>query len=646
MLNLKSFCKKIFMFPVPFFRDSIGSIQNVRISVRSGFKSFLYDPDKRVLRFSVFCGAIYFVQATGTTGGLAGQAIQFFLKEGLGLTATTMAYIFSVASLAWWIKPGFGLLSDFVPLWGYRRRSYIYLCNAFSIMLWISLAGMAFAGVITTFWPIAIVSFIMAFCFGMTDVVADGLMVQTGKATENTGRFQAIQWGTIRVAIMATTVLGAVLALWAMPDTGKETFQITQSILNKVGLIFLLAAFFPSINIMTTYFLTEEEKMKLDSAKVAKARKETGRALLAGKSWVLITYIFKLVASQERFKDIKDGIKRAVKMKQIWVLALCLFGLHFSPGWGQPFWYYLRDHCGSDGGQMGKMTFAWLSTFESAMGVIGCIAYWRWCKSINIRKLLYFGIILGFVTSFFYLWVRGVYSLYVLALLFGPIGAFIHLAYLDIAAKNCPNLAEGVIFASMCSIFNIATSSSSAVGGWMYGMLQPGGAWYGWGWSLTGWLTKYGVSPHMIGLRPLIIISSLFTLVTIMLIPLMNLNNKGMMQPDSKKKSVLYRIADRILRSWFFIIPFIAVALVIIYLIKGYEKIVPEKVERLVCYAARIILSVLLALATVVLNPFVRLIKFIIFGLLTVMRISIVIVTLAIIQTVKAILFGYRKFRI
>ena len=460
-------------------------------------KLLLYSEDKKIARFYIFCAAIYFTQATGTTGGIAGTTISYFMKEGLALSATTLAYIGSVVSLAWWIKPGFGLLSDFVPIKGYRRKSYIYICNSFSILLWLALAGMAYAGVITTFWPIAIISFIMAFNFAMTDVVADALMVQTGKATNSTGRLQSVQWGTIRLAIMLTTILGSVLALWVMPDTGKEFFEITSSTYNRLAIIFLFASIFPLINIAAAYHLVEEEKIEL---------------------------------TKEKFNEIKAGVKRAITMKPVWILALCIFGLNFSPGWGTPFFYYLRDHCGPNYGQMGKMTFAYLSTFESGLGILGCIAYYKYCREIEIKKVLYFSIILGTIASCCYLWVQGIISLIVVAILFGPVFAFINLAFLDLVAKNCPNLAEGFVFAGMCSIINIASSSSAATGGWLYGILEKGGSLYEWGWSWTSWMTGLGVSPYMVGLRPLILISTLFTVATIFLIPLLRLNKEGIMK--------------------------------------------------------------------------------------------------------------------
>ena len=64
----------------------------------------------------------------------------------------------------------------------------------------------------------------------------------------------------------------------------------------------------------------------------------------------------------------------------------------------------------------------------------------------------------------------------------------------------------------------------------MFKLLDTGGNWYNWGWGYTGWLTNFGVSPHMIGLRPLIVIGAFFTLITIIFIPLMKLNREGYME--------------------------------------------------------------------------------------------------------------------
>ncbi len=458
------------------------------------------------------------------------------MKEGLGISPEMYAYLGSILILPWMIKPLYGLISDFCPLFGYRRKSYIYVCNTVSIIYWLALSGMAYKGLIVTYWPITIVSFLLAISFSMTDVVADGLMIQTGQETDETGKFQAIQWTSIRIAVAMTIIASAWLAIWAMPDTGRGTFEITQAIMNRIGFIFLFASIFPITNIVATFLLVKEKKMNFGVLNLLRGELKKEQ--------------------KEKFQTIKSGIWEAVKMKKLWILGACIFFLHFSPGWGAPFHYYFRDYCGPGYTQIPKMTLAYLSAFGAAISALGCIVYWRMSEKINIRKILYASVILGAISSFSYLWVQDVKSAVIIYTMFDPIAAFIALAYLDLAAKNCPKMAEGFVFAAMMSLNNTGTSASSAVGGWFYGKfgvidryidpwmmeavktkVESGyldyfirGEWNSWAWLYTEWLTNLGVSPYMVGLRPLIIISALFTLATVVFIPMLKLNDKGLMQ--------------------------------------------------------------------------------------------------------------------
>lgn len=457
---------------------------------------WLTDPRYRSLRISIFLALIYFTQATAGTGGIAGTAIQYYMKEGLGLTATTLAYISSIAGIAWFIKPAFGLLSDFVPLFGYRRKSYILLCNGLAMLVWLVLAWMMYYGMVTTYYPIMIVGVLMGIFLSVTDVATDGYMVQSGNETDETGKFQSIQWTSIKLGAVLVTLSGTYLALQIMPDTGNSTFEITEQIQQRMGYLFAFAALFPVTNIIAAYFLIDEEKIKL---------------------------------TKEKFQEIKAGIWAAVKMKPIWILALCILGLHFSPGWGTPFFYYIRDFAGEGGTQLDKMSLAYLSTLETGLGIIGCLAYWKLCKSIDLKKTLYVSVILTAFASLTYLWASDITSLIILAVLFGPISAFIALAFLDLAARNCPPLAEGFVFAGLMSCINIGNSMSSAVGGYLYEKLNSGGVWYTSTWEYVSWLSSFGVSDNMVGLRMLIILSAAITLVTIFLIPLLRLDSKGKM---------------------------------------------------------------------------------------------------------------------
>src|SRR3981081_3618509 len=65
------------------------------------------------------------------------QTITIVLKDR-GLSAGQVADFFAITIIPWLIKPVYGLLSDFLPLFGYRRKSYLLLTSATA-----GLAGLA-----------------------------------------------------------------------------------------------------------------------------------------------------------------------------------------------------------------------------------------------------------------------------------------------------------------------------------------------------------------------------------------------------------------------------------------------------------------------------------------------------------------------
>src|SRR5881397_2852663 len=77
-------------------------------------------------RLALLFGVVYFAQGMWY---LPNQAITIVLKER-GLAAGQVADFFLITIIPWLIKPAYGLLSDFVPLFGRRRQSYFLLTCA------------------------------------------------------------------------------------------------------------------------------------------------------------------------------------------------------------------------------------------------------------------------------------------------------------------------------------------------------------------------------------------------------------------------------------------------------------------------------------------------------------------------------------
>src|SRR3972149_287467 len=74
-------------------------------------------------RLAALFGVVYFAQGMWS---LPNQTITISFKD-LGFSAGQVATFFTLTTWPWWIKPAYGLLSDFVPLFGRRRKSY-FLC--------------------------------------------------------------------------------------------------------------------------------------------------------------------------------------------------------------------------------------------------------------------------------------------------------------------------------------------------------------------------------------------------------------------------------------------------------------------------------------------------------------------------------------
>ena len=79
-------------------------------------------------------GAMYFVQGIAEpTEGLIAQPVRSLLKSW-GYTTAGIAGFGALLALPWSLKPLYGLLTDFVPIARTRRRSYLLLTSAASVL--------------------------------------------------------------------------------------------------------------------------------------------------------------------------------------------------------------------------------------------------------------------------------------------------------------------------------------------------------------------------------------------------------------------------------------------------------------------------------------------------------------------------------
>jgi MFS family permease len=388
-------------------------------------------------RLAPFFAAIYFVQGVAEPGaGIASLSLLFLLKDRLGLSAAETATFMSVVALAWTIKPLYGLLSDFVPLFGYRRRSYLLCTTSLAALAWLSLGLRAQHG----YWSTLLVLMLCGLGLAFTDVLCDAVMVETGKPLGMTGRFQSIQWGAINTALVLSGVGGGWLAEQMSP---QHTF--------------LIISLFPAISFITTALTLREPRSRFDR----EALQATARAIWS-----------------------------ALGSRPLWIAAGFIFLYNFSPSFGVPLTYYMTDML-----KFSKVSLGQLASLGAAAAVLGAFIFGRFFRRLPMRQALNLSVGLGVVSTLAYLGLGGWWSAVALAVGVGASSMVALLAILDLAARSCPERAEGTFFAALMSVNNLAGIASANVGGRLY-----------------EWL----------GLRPLILISAAATAVCWLVVPLIH----------------------------------------------------------------------------------------------------------------------------
>jgi len=379
-------------------------------------------------RLALLFGIVYFAQGMWY---LPKQTITVVLKDR-GLSAGQVADFFLIATVPWLIKPLYGLVSDFLPLAGYRRKSYFLLTSALAAGAGFTLAatGLVRTGGLTTLsltvpgWgpvPLTLVEgvglfTVMAVGLAFTDVLTDAMMVETGRPLGLTGAFQSVQWACVTVAAVGVGLVGGQLA------AGR-----------RLEAAFALAACFPLVTMVLATVFLHERRARADLA--------TFRATLG-------------------------AIRGALRAPDAWVVAGFIFFWTFSPSFGPAFLFYQTDTLGFTQEFIGV-----LDALTAAANVAGALVYAPLSRVVRLKWSIVGSIGAGAAATLLFLAYHGPASAVGIHLVFGVVGMVAQLAFLDLAAKSCPGRVEATFFALFTGVFNAGSQLSENVGARLYDRL-------------------------------------------------------------------------------------------------------------------------------------------------------------------------------
>ncbi len=401
------------------------------------------------VKLSLLFGAIYFIQGIGEpTEGLIAQPVRSLLTkwgQSTGEITTFMALI----SLPWSIKPLYGLISDFLPIFGSRRRSYLILTTAVTVL---GLGYLYFfppqpGAVRVLLWLLVVPTVGVAF----SDVVSDALMVERGQPLGLTGRLQSLQWA----AMYAATILAGFVGGWLSQHRREE-----------VGFLICAAA--------------------------------TAVSLVLAVLWVREP---RVAPSTETLVDTAAALGRAVRTPAVLTAAAFLFLWNFNPFSSSVQYVYMVRDMGLSDQFYGTMT----SLFAAA-AMCGSLAYGFYCRRVPFAWLIHLAIVTGVLSTLAYWGLTGKWSACLVTVLSGVTYMTGNLIQLDLAARICPPKAAGTVFALLMSVSNLAILTSTWLGGIWYDQLDAlwgpraafntlvamGAACTAGCWLLTPWLRPAG----------------------------------------------------------------------------------------------------------------------------------------------------------
>ena len=364
-----------------------------------------------IRRLMIFFALVYLVEGAGQIVGLLAQPLSYFLKEVHGWNALQVTAYITVFNFPWIIKPLYGALSDFVPIFGYRRKSYLIAANVAAT------GGFVWAAQLDTpdrlVWALQITAYGMA----ISSTICGAVLVENGQQLHESGHFVNQQWLWFNAATVIASILGGALVQWLPPTTA----------LHAAALIVAIA---PLSVLLGTLLLIDETKSRIDLP-----------ALRA-------TY---------------GGLVETFRRRELWVLAIFLFLYYFSPGLGTPLYYYMTDDLKFSQGFIGI-----LGSIGAAGWVAGALLY-RWLlDDWPSRRLLYLSIVLGTVTTAAYVFLHDETSAAILGFCSGFAAMAATVATVTLAADYCPPRSEGFTFAIMMSVINLATLAANNVGSYLY----------------------------------------------------------------------------------------------------------------------------------------------------------------------------------
>ncbi|KAM6545479.1 hypothetical protein CsatB_026215 [Cannabis sativa] len=377
----------------------------------SGVKCFGVDltPD------NIAVAMVYFVQGVL---GLSRLAVSFYLKDDLHLDPAETAVITGFSALPWLIKPVYGFISDSLPLFGYRRRSYLILSGLLGAFSWTLMASL-----VDSKYSAAFCILLGSLSVAFSDVVVDSMVVERarGESQSVSGSLQSLCWGS--------SAFGGIVSSY-----------FSGSLVDAYGVrfVFGVTALLPLLTSAVAVLVTEQRV-------VGPARGQI--PTLASSSF--------LSSTKQNIIELWD----AVKQPSVFLPTTFLFLWQATPQSDSAMFYFTTNKLGFTPEFLGRVKLV-----TSVASLLGVGLYNGFLKKVPLKKIFLATTIIGSALGMTQVFlVTGLNRKFGISdewfaagdsLILTVLGQASFMPVLVLAARLCPEGMEATLFATLMSISN------------------------------------------------------------------------------------------------------------------------------------------------------------------------------------------------
>jgi MFS family permease len=330
--------------------------------------------------------------------------LQNLLKNELNASRDANAAFFFWAGLAWYFKPFAGIFTDAFPVFGSRRKSYILAGTILAVVSWFALAVTPHE-----YGKLLAVSIVINAFMVIASTVVGGYMVEVAQATSGSGRLTAIRQFVAQCCYILVGPTAGFLASIAFGWTA-----------GACGVIMFLL-------VPATILYLHEKPVRL--------------------------------SSQELLGNARKQLVKIATARTMWSAAGLMLLFYLAPGFYTAIFYKQQNEL--------HLTTQWQGNLQMITGVTGVIAaigYGFLCRRYNLRRLLIWCMLAGSLANLGYLF----YTSFTRAVIVDGFNGFgytlAELALMDLAVRATPSGSEGLGFALMMSVRNLALFSTDWFG--------------------------------------------------------------------------------------------------------------------------------------------------------------------------------------